>query len=71
MPLNQKIIIQIILQELQGVEERCKGYREEIRDVIIDILEAERQHRVHGTNIQVKIHDKIDAVGRYLTEQQS
>ncbi len=69
MPLNQKKIVQIILQELQKVEERCKGYREEIRDVVIDILEAERQHRVHGTNIQIKVNDKIDAAGQYLTKQ--
>lgn len=57
MPLNDKKIISIILEECNGVEERCEGYREEIREVIADILKYERDHRLAATNIQQKIND--------------
>jgi len=68
MPLNQRKIVEIILQELENVEEKCPRYREEIQDVLVDIIEYERLHRVQGTNIQVKINDKINAAGRFLAE---
>ena len=65
--LGQKII-KIILAECESVEERCQGYREEIRDTLTDIIEAERNHRSKGTNIQQQIENKIHSVGRYLAE---
>jgi hypothetical protein len=67
-PLNQRKIVEIILREVQDVKEKFSGYREEIQDVIVDIIEYERQHRVQGTNIQQKVNDKIGAVGHYLAE---
>lgn len=69
MPLNDKKIISIILEQAREVEERCDGYREEIVDVITDILEYERQHRVQASNIQKKINDKCNAAARFLTEK--
>ena len=69
MPLNDRKIINIILEECKTVEERCSGYREELIDVITDIITAERQHREKGTNIQQKINDKCNAAGRFLAEK--
>ena len=69
MPLNDRKIIAIILEQCHGIEERCKGYREEIIDVISDILEYERGHRVSATNIQKKINEKCNAAARFLTTQ--
>ena len=69
MPLNDKKIISIILKECEEIDERCKGYREEIIDVISEILEYERGHRVSATNIQKKINDKCNATARFLVEQ--
>ena len=54
MPLNENKIISIILDECKTINERCEGYREELVDVITDIITAERQHRVQGMNIQQK-----------------
>ena len=68
MPLNEKKIIGIILEECQSVPERCKGYKEEIIDVVTDIITAERQHRIQGTNIQQKVGDKCNSAGRFLSE---
>ncbi len=67
MPLNDKKIISIILEECADVEERCEGYRDEIREVIADILKYERDHRLAATNIQQKINDKCSAAARFLS----
>lgn len=69
MPLNEKKIISIILQQCYGLEERCKGYRKEIIEVIADILVYERGHRVSATTIQKKINDKCKAAGWFLAKQ--
>jgi len=71
MPLNDRKIISIILEECKTVEERCAGYRDEIVEVITDIITAERQHRVQGTNIQQRISDKCNAAGRFLAEERA
>lgn len=69
MPLNDQKVISIIIDECRTIEERCDGYREEIVEVIADIISAERLHRVQGTNIQQRINDKCDATGRFLAEK--
>lgn len=69
MPLNERKIISIILEECKTIEDRCEGYREELVEVITDIIAAERQHRVQGTNIQQRINDKCNAAGRFLAEK--
>ena len=69
MPLNDKKIISIILKECKGIEERCDGYREEIIEVISEILQHERSHRVSATNIQKKINDKCNATALFLAKQ--
>lgn len=69
MPLNDRRIISIILEQCEEVEERCEGYRNEIVNVISDILEYERTHRVSATNIQKQINEKCDATAQFLTTQ--
>ena len=71
MSLNERKVISIILDQRTGIEERCEGYRDEIVDVIADILQYERRHRVSHTNIQKQINDKCNAAARFLTEQSS
>lgn len=71
MPINDKKIISIILEQGAEIEERCEGYRAELIEVIADILEYERSHRVSATNIQKKINDKCNAAARFLTMQRS
>ena len=71
MPLNDKKIISIILEQCSEVEERCDGYRDEVVHVISDILEYERGHRVSAINIQKKINDKCNAAARFLAEKRN
>ena len=69
MPVNERKIISIILKECDDIDERCDGYKEEIINVISDILIYERRHRVSAMNIQKKINDKFNAAARFLYEQ--
>ena len=69
MPLNEQKIIKIILEECKSIEERCDGYQEVLVEAISEIITAERQHRVQGTNIQQKINDKCNATGQFLAEK--
>ena len=66
MPLNEHKIISIILGQCDKVPQRCPGYRKELISTLTDIIQLERQHRVQGTNIQVKINDKCNAAGVFL-----
>ena len=68
MSLN-KMVISIIIDECQKVEERCKGYQEELLNVIPEILAYERGHLVSQTNIQKKINDKCNATAQFLSRQ--
>ena len=69
MPLNDRKIISIIFKQCSEIEERCEGYRKEMTDVISEILELERSHRVSMTSIQKKINDKCNATARFLATQ--
>lgn len=70
MPLNERKIVKIIFEECKNIEERCTGYKEELEQVISDIIAAERQHKIGSrTNIQQQINDKCNATGRFLADQ--
>ena len=66
MPLSDQKIITIILDECEFIEERCDGYKDELVEVIVEIITAERQHRAQATNIQQRINDKCNAAGEFL-----
>lgn len=68
MPLIQRKIVSIISDQCKNLDERCRGYRDEILNTLGDILELERQHRIRSINIQQNINDKCDATGRFLAE---
>jgi len=67
MPLNQNKIISIILEQCQDIEERCRGYHNEVLNVVAEILILESLHRTNKLNIQQKINDKINATGLFLS----
>ncbi len=69
MPLNNRKVISILLEQSAEIEERCVGYREEIRNVISDILGHERDHRISATKIQKRINDKCNAAAQFLSKQ--
>ena len=66
MPANQRKVVDIILQEVRTMDERCEGYHDMLTDTVVEILAAENQHRVRGTNIQQQIAEKCNAAGSFL-----
>lgn len=66
MPLSDKKVITIILDECDKLPERTTGYRRAIRDTITDILMYERRHLVEATNIQQKVNQKCDSAAELL-----
>ena len=56
--MNDKKVVSIIFKQCQEIGERCEGYREAIIELITEILDCERRHRISPTNIQKLINDK-------------
>ena len=69
MPLNEKKIISIILEQREEIDERCNGYRDKIIELISKILEYEHRHKISATTIQKNINNKCNATARFLVEQ--
>ena len=66
MSYNKEKMVKLILNECESIEERCDGYRKVILDAIVEILEAEREHREQRTQIQKKVNDACYKVGDFL-----
>ena len=66
MSYNREKMVTLILNECESIEERCDGYRKAILDAIVEILEAEREHREQRTQIQKKVNDACYKVGDFL-----
>lgn len=67
--MNDKKVVTIILTQCAKIEERCEGYREAITEVITEILDYERRHRISPMNIQKQINAKCNAAARFLAAQ--
>jgi hypothetical protein len=68
MPLNQKLIVDIIFDQVQEIDDRYSDYREIIKDIVVDILLLERQDLISHSNIQQKINEKCNSAGRLLAD---
>ena len=66
MSYNKEKMVKLILNECEFIEERCDGYRKAILDAIVEILEAEREHKEQRTQIQKKVNDACHKVGDFL-----
>ena len=66
MAYNDKKILQVLLEELKEVPERCEGYREDVGHLLGDVLNFEREHAISKTNVVKKIADQVNTVGMGL-----
>ena len=69
MPISDRKVVGIILDAVNESQERSEGYREVLKETVVDIITAERQHRVRSTNIQQQVSDKCNAAGKWLARQ--
>ena len=68
MPIENARIMEIVLEEVETIEDRCLGYKEEIKETLSEIIYAEYQHRQQKTRIQQIVDDKCDVAGRFLVD---
>jgi len=66
MAYNSRKILQVLEGELDKVQERCAGYREELKHLLGDILLIERDHAIARTNVVKRIADQVNTVGMFL-----
>ena len=69
MPISDRKVVGIILEAVDESQERCPGYLGVLQETVVDIITAERQHRVRSTNIQQQVSDKCNVAGRWLARQ--
>ena len=70
MPLNNRRVVEILLAQVDAVDEKCEGYRNVIKDALMDIIDYERDHMINGTNIQQRITNKCRSVGEWFSMHQ-
>lgn len=71
MAYNDKKILGVLLGELKTIDERCEGYREELGQLLGDVLQAEREHAIARTNVVKKIGDQVNTVAMWLYRERS
>lgn len=69
MPVAQRKVIEIMMEEVGWLEPRCPEYGDLLNEAITDIMSAERKHTVRGTNIQQQVTEKCKAAGEFLHKQ--
>ena len=69
MPIENAKVLEIVLEEVDGIDDRCPGYKDELKDAIAEIIEAERTHRIQKTRIQQIVEDKCQLAGQVLSSK--
>ena len=69
MPAENARVLSLVLEEVEKIEERCPRYKEEIKNTVAEIIQAELQHRIQSTRIQQTVDDKCDVAGRFLADK--
>ena len=68
MAYNDEKILNILNQHINDLEEKCVGYKEEMRDLVKNVIRIETEHSVSRTNVSQKIEESIISVGKFLKE---
>lgn len=71
MSINRVKLLELLLQQINELPERFPGYTEALKETVAEIIELERNHRIKGTEIRIKVSDKCEALGRLLSEKRS
>ena len=66
MPANDQKIVSIMFSEIGAIDERCEGYRDQLKDAVAEIIALVREHKINRTNVDQKVADQINATGRFL-----
>lgn len=67
--MDSRRVLEIILEESGAVDERYEGYRKDLTEVVAEIVNIERQHRLLSRNVKKDIADQINTLGGDLAEK--
>ena len=70
MRFNQNVF-KILTDESESIEEKCYGYNENLKTIVILIVASEIQHSIKGTNIQQRINSLCNDAGDFLYKDQT
>jgi hypothetical protein len=68
MSIERKALVEEILNQCTEIEERVPGYREELRETVIDIITAEAEHEKQRGEIVVKVSDFCKRLGEHAAK---
>ena len=66
MAYKDEKIVRVLLDVAAKVNERCDGYRAELTEALAEIVQKERAHLFHRSNIVVDIADIVGRVGTFV-----
>jgi hypothetical protein len=67
--MDSRRVLEIILEEADEVDERYEGYRKDLTEVVAEIVNIERQHRLMSRNVKKEIADQINTLGGDLADK--
>ena len=66
MAYNDRKILGVLLAELAAVPERYEDYREDMKHLLIEVLNLEQEHAIKRIDIVKRIGDQVNTVGMSL-----
>lgn len=67
--MDSRRVLEIILEEAEAVDERYVGYRKDLTEVVAEIVNIERQHRLMSRNVKKEIADQVNTLGGDLADK--
>lgn len=71
MAYNDRKIMAVLREELDQVEEKYSGYKEDLENLMKQVLNLERQHTLSYRNIVKDISSEINKVGMKLYDKRN
>ena len=69
--MDSQRVLEIILEESGRVDERYDGYRKDLTEVVAEIVNIERQHKLMARNVRKDVADQINTLGGDLASKLS
>ena len=70
MAYNDRKILGVLLDELAAIPERCEGYRDDMKHLLTEVLNLEREHAIKRIDVVKRIGDQVNTVGLSLYKSQ-
>lgn len=71
MSYNDRKIVNILLEECSQIEDHYSDYKNDMKHLVAEVLNLEREHIIRKINIVQKIGDQVNTVGMSLYKNTS